>query len=69
MSICSYASRRYVAYLWLDWLLGVIPGIVDVIEVIHSIVVCTAHMVHLQFIEHVIGQRDRCLLGTLLAIE
>lgn len=47
--ICSNASH-YVAYLWLDRLLGVIPGIVDVIEVIYSIVVCTAHMVDLQFI-------------------
>lgn len=40
----------FVVYLWLDGLLGVIPGIVDVVEVIHSVVVCTTHMVDLQFV-------------------
>lgn len=57
------------AYLWLDGLLGVVPGIINVVEVVHSVIVSTAHVIDLEFVQHVIGERNGRLLGAFLAIE
>lgn len=41
------SCRSHVAYLRLNRLLGIVPRIVDVIEIIHAIVVRTTHVVDL----------------------
>ena len=56
-------------YLGLDGGFGVVPGIVDVVEVVDAVVVGAAHVVDLEFVQHVIGQGDGGLLGAFLAIQ
>lgn len=75
-AVCS--NSLLLILKWLD-LLGpvqhylldrlLVPHVVHVVQIIGAIVVQAAHVVLVQLVEHVIRQRHRLLLGTVVSIH